>query len=67
LVQVEDGALKTTKMGRESQWGILEGFFIEFIPVADAESVHDTGVDEVEGVVGIRPGCFGAVVDLELW
>lgn len=51
-------------------WGgqhVLEGFFVEVGPVADAEAVHDAGVDELEGVGGVGPGDFGAVVDFELW
>jgi hypothetical protein len=45
---------------------VLEGFFVEFGPVADAEAVHDAGVDKVEEVFGVRPGELGAVVDFEL-
>jgi hypothetical protein len=46
---------------------VLESFFVEFGPVADTEAVHDARVDEVEGVFGVGPGEFSAVMDFELW
>jgi hypothetical protein len=46
---------------------LLESFLVKVIPVADAEAVHDASVDQVEGVVSVRPGGVRAVVDLELW
>lgn len=61
-----------TGRGRKGKGGakggrkVHESFFVELRPVADAEAVHDAGVDEIEGVGGVGPGDFGAVVDLEL-
>jgi hypothetical protein len=46
---------------------VLEGFFVEFRPVTDAEAVHDAGVNEIEGDFGVGPGELGTVVDFELW
>lgn len=57
----------TAEEERREERGVLEGFFVEFIPVCYAP-VQTAGVDEVEAVFAVDP-VVAAVVDfkMEVW